>query len=688
MIEFQEKDESTILVTDRIEGRQFPLITRPSGALEPVSCDRFRDPVDRAVSCRIAQLELPYVVPIFVRDSNGETVAECHEFATLDLPAEEYELEITAPIKLFLRISGAVRIESTSDGMEITLEGTKSVDIAARSYHEHPATTVTTTSAPEDLMTAVSTFGSALKTTSPERSLPSLRGHPPTIQLGEAVSVPDEIAPPQTGLRIEIPRDRESVYTVATLAHYLGARVIPGDDAKLLADGEVIRTLDGRDGLQGAATETLQQTLLFDCATRTVGKYPMELHEERKLAERVSLPLRDLYDAPIAERVTRYLDVPFETVADLVPRWYLSTHLSPEPDSAELLSYAANALSTVHVEHQETSGPRAERPPGYETFIRSTTAPPDPAERSPDSTYVRVSETDTLESAWFGDDRAVNANDLSLKGVRNRDSSRSTGGPIEIVVVCNDKRMTAELDDGNLYGNRDELPFDVTVQRDLTREELRTLLATDLDFVHYIGHVDRGGFVCRDGTLDANELETVGVDTFVLNGCRSYDQGQLLIDRGSVGGIVTHGAVDNKNATAVGRTVAGLLDTGYSLRSSLGVARRLRLVNGNYSVIGDGGIQLAQSESGTPNLLEISKATDGQGYEVEITTYPTLGTAMGACYTPYAPSIDRYYLTGGTLPTITLSLPEVVNLLALECVPTIIDEEFWWSVEVSPGDLP
>ncbi|MFC7216233.1 hypothetical protein ACFQO4_19405 [Saliphagus sp. GCM10025334] len=688
-VEIRECDEkSGISVIDHIEGRRFSLSIQPAVTLEMGSENRFRAPIDDAVSCQVEELELPYVVAVLVRDASGEMVAECHDFAWEELPDAEYEIEIAAPIKLYLRVSGQVTIRSSSDTMYLSFGEVTSVDLAARSYHDQPAATVTTTAAPEDLMAAISTFGSALKTTSPERSFPSLRGHPPAIELGESLSIPEAVAPPETGLQIEVPPTRSAVYSVATLAHYLGARVVPGETARLLADDTTVRSLEGPDGLQGAVTETLQQMFLLDCVVRTVGRYPLDLHERRELTERVDIPLRDLYDAPISERVTRYLDIPSESVLDLVPTWYLSTHLSPAPASTEFLPYAANALSTISVEQREPIDPHPISPPGYEEFVRSTISPTDTANSSPELSYVRVSATDTLERAWFGEGRSVNANDLHLGGVRNRFDSQATGDPINIGVVCNDDQMGAEVGDGDLYGDREELPFTVTVHRSLARDDLRALLATDLDFLHYIGHVEHGGFVCRDGVLNASDLATVGVDTFFLNGCRSYNQGLALIEGGSIGGIVTHGAVDNTNATAIGQLVAGLLNAGYSLRSALTVVGHRYTVEGRYTVIGDGGVQVAQSENGTPNLLRVVRPPDDEGYELRIATYPTLGPAMGACYTPYVPSVDQHFLVGGELPPIRLSLPEIVNLLSLERVPAIVDDEFHWSTDVTSADLP
>lgn len=697
-----DEERPGIVVVDRVEGRQFPLSTDRPVSLASSSGTSFREPVDAVTSCQTQEIALPYVVPVFVRDTNGTPIVECNDFTHEELPAGEYELEIAAPIKVFLRLSGPVTIRSRSDDMRITFDEPTQVDLAAQSYHEGPAATVTTTTDPEDVMAAISTFGSVLETTSPERSFPSRRGHPPEIKLGETLTVPDVLESPETGLEIEVPPELSAVYAVTVLSYYLGARVVPGPEPRLLADGTVIETLassadrprdagltgppSGRTSLEEAVTETLQHVFLLDCIVRTEGQYPIDLAERNQLAERVDLPLSELYNAPIAERVATYMDVPFDDIRDLVPTWQLSTHLSPEPASIELLPYAANALSLVSVEQQEAVD-TASDPPGYGSFVRSVSRETKPTDTPDEPAYIQTSASDTLEQAWFGEDRSVNANDLYIDGIRNRFASEPSDGPIEIGVVCNDERMAPEVSDGDLYGDRKDLPFEVTVHRNLTCDELRDLLRADLDFLHYVGHVERSGFVCRDGALDASELDAVGVDTFLLNGCRSYDQGRALIERESVGGIVTTGAVDNANAIPVGRLVAGLLNVGFSLRSALTVSGQRHSVDGQYTVVGDGGVQIAQSENGTPNVLTIERASDSDGYEVRIATYPAIGRGMGSCYTPYAPSIDRYFLVGGELPALTLSLPEVNNLLALERVPVIIDGEFRWSTNVEPAEL-
>src|SRR5699024_12393364 len=114
-----------------------------------------------------------------------------------------------------------------------------------------------------------------------------------------------------------------------------------------------------------------------------------------------------------------------------------------------------------------------------------------------------------------------------------------TDGDSRVTVVRNDAAMHEACGFvDTIYGECD-LPFEVAVERDLTPDELREVLTDSTDFVHYIGHIEAGGFECVDGTLDAGTLDAVGVDAFLLNACQSYEQGMRLVEAGAIGGIVT-----------------------------------------------------------------------------------------------------------------------------------------------------
>lgn len=683
-----------LVIRDPVQGRQFPLETPGPVEPRPSARDRFRFPVDAAATIDADRIDLPLVVSTYVRDADGDLVAEAEHFAYEDLPPGEYVVELMAPIKLYLRVEGALTVASSADHLRLDVDGDAPVEVGARSNHRRPPATVTTTDDPEDLLAAVSTFGAALKTTSPERSLPSLRGHPPRIERGDELRIPEGLAPPETGIRIELPPERAAVYAASTLAYYLGATVEPGPEPRLVADG-VDRAL-GRPGrpLEEAARDVLERTFLLDCVARTEGLYRVDLHERRELDERVDVDWAALYEASPAERLRRYLSIPREAVADLVPTWRVATYATPAPANDRLLPFAVNGLSPIRTSavRHAAAAPARERL-GVDEFLRSADAsrtrsdsPGAGRDRTADASYVSFPSTDALEVAWLGEERPIGANHLLEAGFENKLARARPGAGIDITVVCNDPAMAAEYDgaDRSLYGERDELPFDVDVHYDLSREELADVLATDADFLHYVGHSESTAFVCRDGRVDAGDLDRVGPYAFLLNGCTSYEQGVRMLDGGSVGGIVTHSDVGNDDATAIGRSIARLLNAGFSLRAALEIARDRRAVGTQYVVVGDGGAQVAQNEAGTPVRYRIDSREDGR-YDLRVETYPTLEAGMGAMYLPYLDGVDTHYLTGGPLPSFTVDATQLARFLRLEELPVLFDGERRWSSEIDVG---
>ncbi|WP_233274729.1 hypothetical protein [Haladaptatus cibarius] len=247
--------------------------------------------------------------------------------------------------------------------------------------------------------------------------------------------------------------------------------------------------------------------------------------------------------------------------------------------------------------------------------------------------------------------------------------------------------MSPEYDAGeNLYGKRDELEFDIDVHRNLSVSELESVFTSPTDFVHYIGHIKDKSFICRDGGLDVRSVDTVAIDTFLLNGCRSYEQGIELINSGSIGGIVTYSEIANKSAIRLGRTIAQLLNRGFSLRSALSVARNQQIVGNQYIVVGDGSTEIAQSESGTPFLCHLDTDDDGM-YELRITTYPTVESGMGALFTPFINDIGSYFLSGGELEKFVVDKDTLIQFLRLEQIPLIIDGDLKWSTEIDLNAL-
>ncbi|GAA0200877.1 hypothetical protein ACFFQF_01375 [Haladaptatus pallidirubidus] len=677
-----------ITIIDPIQRRQFPI--RTSNSVDPVSTDTdaFRFPVDSAAEIVTNTLVLPYVVIAHIRTIDGDVLTKVEDFSYEQLPQGEYLIELNAPIRIYLRVNSGVTIASSTERMEFDFDTEARIRIGARSYHDQPGATVTTTATPRDAMTALSTFGSALKTTSCERSLPSLRGHPPEIELGNRLHVPEGLSPPDTGVRIELPPELSMIFPTSSLAYYLGATVVPGDEPRLVTDRGFVHPLDHpQRGFEGEIERVLKQSLFLDCVTRTEGLYQIPLHERRAIEPHVDVAFDELYEKDLPEQIETYLGIPFETVEKAVPTWLLSTTVTNEPSNLEALPYLANNLSIVSTKEENQ---RRESKPEIRTpidgFLRGSEAKRSEQRRRNRGSYVAPTRTDSVERAWLGRGMPVSANKIIKSAFENKlERSSSTDG-IDITVVCNEREMSPEYDSkNNLYGKRDELEFDIDVHRNLSVDELESVLTTPTDFLHYIGHSNDGEFVCHDGGLSAESIDDVAVDTFLLNGCRSYELGVELINSGSIGGIVTYSEIANKTAIKIGRTIARLLNRGFSLRSTLSIAREQRLVGNQYIVVGDGSIEIAQSESGTPYLCHFD--TGGDEYELRITTYPTVDSGMGSVFTPFIDDIETYFLSGGDIGTFRVNGETLRRFLRLEQIPLVVDGEFSWSTDLDLESL-
>jgi hypothetical protein len=245
--------------------------------------------------------------------------------------------------------------------------------LGARSYHSQPAATITTTENPRDVMQAVSAMGSALKTTSPERSFPTLRGHPPAIELGDELRIPDGLDAPDTGIRIEVPPVREAVYVVAPLAYYLGAEVVPGDQPRLVTDDGFEHRL--APDFEESVERVLKQTFFLDCIVWTEGRYPVELHERTAIDNDLDLEPAALYHRSSAERLAAYLSVRFETVQEHLPTWKLTTHVAPEPENVEILPFLIDDLAIVRMPEGTTVSRAVSQANAVEQFARDVTSP-------------------------------------------------------------------------------------------------------------------------------------------------------------------------------------------------------------------------------------------------------------------------------------------------------------------------
>jgi len=681
-------DPDGLLIRDPIENAQFELYTDRVVDPTPTDTDEFVLPVDCAVTVTASELEIPRRVNLFLWSMDGRLVDETALESRVEYGTGKHSLDLSiGPMKLQLVVEGPLSIRPSENATHVEFSTARPIGLGARSLHESPAGTITIGNDVEDAMRAVAYSGSALKTTSPERSFPTLRGHPPLIELGDGFDAPEAFERPETGVTIEIPRDYGDLFRVSTLAYYLGADVVPGDQRVLDVAGDRYE-LDTDRGFEAEVSTLLKHVFLLDCVTRTEGFYPVNLHERNVVEPDLPFDPADAYEASFPDRLSTYLDVPYEATAPHVPKWKLTADIEPDADHIEAIPFVANELGTVRIPGTGDDPTVHEEPDELASFYRrdSATVRSSTETVASGSSIVKPGETGSIEHAWIAEGFPIGASKTRVESylrrverpVREQDS-------ISIDIVCNEPEMSEEDIVEEFYGTRDLFEFDIEVHYELACDELAAVLQTDTDFLHYIGHVDENGFQCSDGMFDARTLPEVNVDAFLLNACKSFEQGAALVDKGSYGGIVTLANVSNDPAVRIGRALARLLNNGFSLQAGLSVARNVTLFGSQYITIGDGTLQLVQHSTGTPLSLELSK-TEG-GYHVWLYGYPTSRSSLGSLFVPYIKGNEMHYLNSGLIDDFEVEVAELREFLSLSVVPVMYDGELVWSDELLENEL-
>jgi len=669
-----------VRIVDPIERSQFSLLTPSSVDPTRYPDESFYFPVDTTAR-------------IHTSAASGDLLAQSSEADGVSMSAGSYNLELTsAQMKLYLAVDGAPTIEHGEDRTRVSFEETQAVTVGVRSFHEQPAATVTVTDDPVDVMAGISTFGSALKTTTCERSFPTLRGHPPLLERGDERSIPDSLDRPETGVEVEVPPELSYVYPVASLSYYLGATVRPGSKPRLIAGDESFPLTADAD-FESTVARILKQVFLLDCVTRTEGYYTVDLHERSVVEESVDLNFEALYDRSLAEQLRAYLSVPYEAVESAMPRWKLTADVIADPKHLETLPFLATDLAVIRCpscSEIESRSVHSGKTTVADFFGDSTRASRTRSESEAanhfDEQVFRPPPADSIEQTYVGDGIPLGASKMNVEAYRRRLAYEpAEDAQTSIVVVSNEDEMNEENVVSDIYGTREWLEFDITIRENLTTEQMADVLATDADFLHYIGHVDPEGIRCADGWLDVDSIERCEIKSFLLNACSSYEQGRKLIEAGAIGGIATVTDVLNGPATEMGRTLARLLDTGFSLFSALEVLETDNLLANHYLVVGDGNTQICKSRSGAPPFGKIS-TNEGESV-CEMHYYPAGKYSLGSIARPQVESITEHFLNSGSLGTILRGRNTILKFLSLQNFPVTIDGSLYWSQQVSEKEL-
>jgi len=687
-------------------------------------------PVDITLDCLTDQLTLPGAVVYAISLSSGETEELGPDTEPMAKPEGEYLIDVDAEVKSYIRLNGPFTLCRTADydGVVLSLPGRRRLTLGFRGRTRKPTTAMTIPPTTEGIATALTHASVAHKTTGVDRSFPTLRGHPPLLDVDDGVdqaAVPEAIraARSDTGIELLAPNALEPLLVLAPLAYYLGADVEVGNVASPIVRApaaDVDLELPAMPGLEREATRLLRKVFFLDCLVRNAGPYNTDL-AEASLLDALGVDDEALYAASPPERLAAYLDVPYGAIEQRLPDWHCSTYVEPDEDGIEAIPFLLDRMSLIYM-------PRTSELEGSELVERSLDdfyrgRAPDYSRRLDASTDDRTAEGTATSSRLSDDiDSLVSDGGTMSSGVRSAGEVASVdvvkpelrggrihgwlaeGTPIDvfrclpeayenridaldresdgidITVVRNDAEMDAEhADVADIYRTRGgDVSVEVSVRERLTVAELGSLFEADNGFVHFIGHCETDGLRCPDGHLSASSLSRCGAQTFFLNACGSYHEGVELVRKGAVAGAITFSQVLNDHAIAVGSTFAQLLVHGFGFERALQLARRRIMMGKDYAVVGDGTHALAQSENRLPATVELEQFDEGF-----LVSYDQFCSRhAGSFYRPYIGD-DRYAYLCGNVSEYLLDRSELATFLDRAALPVIYDGDVYWSASLA-----
>ncbi len=734
MIEW-ERTGSTLRVTDSASAE---LAVRGVDQVSACSTS-FPRPIDDTLAVSTSELSLPHAV-VYAFSLTSDTRYELDpNGGTLTLPPDEYVIDIDAEIKTYVRLNGRATLTQTDGFESITLslpEQTR-VILGFRSRNELPVGTITVPDHPDAIAEAITHLGTAHRTDTPDRTYPTLRGHPPLLEAGDTLEIPAHLQTecPDTGIELVVPPAYEALYSTAPLAYYLQASVQTDsrlEHARLrLADFDTETRLAPLPTLEDDVAQLLRKTFFLDCLVRNVGPYGTTL-SELKLVDALGLESEQLYEATPQERLAAYLEIPHEAIEHRLPEWHLATYVTPAYDRLETLPFLLDRMSLIYQPGRPNSRGRnssnghsmisiagsCHRPTATTiTRFRVDASPrvtrtssrrgqdhTEPAVTDRISTRASAGDVASVEvvkpelhhgrtHGWLADGVPIDVFKSDPVAYRNRlaalaDDSNSSA-PMSIHVVLNDPEMAGEHEAvAEIYRRRaEDRSIDVTVDESLRTADLARVFERNHDFVHYIGHCETDGLRCPDGNLAVSSLERCRAQTFFLNACGSFYEGQTLIEKGSVAGAVTFTKVLNDHALKVGSSFATFLAHGFSIERAMSLARSRIMMGKDYAVVGDGTHSLTDGEHQQPTTLTLEPVPDDDSdtavpnqFLVTFDCYSTQTT--GTYYVPHTDENELATLCGNE-SNFLLERDEVATLLE-ECDAAVIyNGDVYWSRELS-----
>lgn len=644
------------------------------------ACD-LRPSVERTCSGTARRLVVPGQ-DVIVTDT--ELGSQYPVTSATELPSGEFRLTSrgsatigadTAPSTVHVRFHGPASISPETDAVVLSFWDRTKVTVGHASNGPTSPAQMTVEPTVTGIARAITNLSAAHQTTGPARSHPGFRDHPPLVRIGEETKIPSSIreCTSAAGLAIHVPESLEALFVAAPLAYYLGARIVVDDarDAPRLTspDVDVDHQFGPLPAFQHQCAQLLRRVFFLDCQVRRVAS--CQERALRRLETEFGLDSDAIRSGCPAERIAHYLDVPTRDLDPRLPDWHLATYVAPEAKHVRSLPYLLDRLSLVYL-------------PQASALDRS-----DLLESTLTEAYPVRGETTPLEvvqpalhagrvHAWLAPGTPIDAFKTSTAAFENQfHYSDRAHDNLRVSVVLNDDEMADEhATVADIYRDRSSnLPIDVTVKERLPQTELAEVFEAENDFVHYIGHCDDAGLRCSDGNLDVANLDASRTQTFFLNACGSYEQGERLVEQGSVAGAVTFRAVLDQQAARVGTAFARLLVHGFSFQRALCLARRRILMGKDYAVVGDGTYALLPSPK-QQAVVWVESVGDGD-YRVRCEVVNARSTGAR-----YRLPFTKMPALNGSSTEYRLPRAELKAAFAETTVPVVYQNDVHWSTEL------
>ena len=619
---------------------------------------------------------------------------------SLRLDDGEYLIRIDANVRAFVRFSGpAELVKTATDQKRLVFPEPTAVSIGFESEVESPTHEITVERSPAGAAAAVTHCSATTVNRSPDRTWPTQRNFPLAVTVGSDTEIPDEVRElrPETDCRLIVPPELQYVFVTAPLAQYLGAEVATevGVEPRLDLAGETVR-LGTLPRTEERVADILQRTFFLDCVARGAGPHGGDLSVGGVL-DTLGLDARRLYEAPMAERVSTYLNADFESVRDQFPEWHLAMYVQPTMDHVETLPYLLHDLPLIRLPRSQELNKKDWLALSFEDGFEES--PSDLLNRGVARVRREISNvdlvepelTDAMAHGWMAEDVPIDVFKTMPEAYENRfDYLGREGCKLQVTAVVNERNLPLLLSEDEetrmkeehetaleYYRERaEELPIDITVRENVTSHELRDIFESYNDFVHYIGHRDDRGLECSNGYFQMSSIAESNTQTFFLNACGSYPDGRELIKKGSVAGGITYEQVPDSAAAEVGITFARIMMRGFCIDRALRKASQQMMTPKDYAVVGDGTHVVTQTSDIVPPGFWLFE--DDDEYQlIKRSDSPTLaGTEVKGGLD------DQYHITGSGREY-RLSKSELLEYLDRQDCPIVYDGELYWPNSIS-----